>query len=302
MRAVVVLGALAMSATLALTGCGYGHGRPPATEATRGIAGVTAGSLSGPASSMATSFARGSLTVPAPLGPGGAVRFRMTQYYPVITNAGTPDGYAVFIRVFRDVRVQPSSAAKLLVTGDGPATLTPPAERARWLAAGAPPLPHFPAKPLPVQMPAGTFSFIPQGTVLTYHAAASLPASAAAVSRQIRAMLAPYAGARPLPTQMLTQFGYLLASAPLTAAGRSAVWMSVATLPGLRLCPPATDLAGRTGSTLCVSAAGHQTELVVDPASGTVLAVEDRLLQASADYPAITPGTLVQSATFTLNS
>jgi hypothetical protein len=201
----------------------------------------------------------------------------------------------VFVQRTSDTRVLPSSAATLRVSFDGQTQFTTLSEQARWRAAGRPPLPHLPTKPLSASMSAGTYSFIPEGRVLTYHAAVSLPTTAAGLTREIRNLLGR---SRPLSTQFLTQLGYLLAVAPLTPAGRTAAWMSVATLPGLRQCPGVTDLVGRHGSTICVSAEGHQTALVINPASGSVLAVEDRLLQSAADYPGISPGALLESATF----
>lgn len=294
MRAILPVAALAAGFALVLAGCGSGRVPQPDVSA-RQVAGVATTEITGPAGRLAESLARASAARRIAPAPGGDVRFRMIQYSPVITNAGSPGGYAVFVQQARSVVVLPSSAATLSISGDGPARFLTPAARAAWQAAGKPALPHFPGKPVTASVPAGTWSFLPQGKVLTYQAAESLPATAVALSSQVRALT----GSRPPATQMLTQLGYLLAAAPLTAAGRTAAWMSVATLPGLRLCAPATDLVGRSGTTLCVSAAGQETDLVVNPSSGSVLAVQDRLLQQDAAYPGISPGTVLQSTTFT---
>lgn len=299
MRAFLLAVTLAVGAVLALGACNPGRGRPQSAAAPRVVAGVAVDRIDGPAGRLAVSFAKASEALRPAGGPGGAVHFRMIQYSPIIENAYTPYGFAAFLQEVRDIRVLPSSAATIEVSG-GPPRLTTPAERALWRAAGKPSLPHgFPSKPNAEQMPAGTFSFIPQGKTLTYRAAAALPASAAALSREIRDLLAGYTGPHPLANQMLTQLGYLLAAAPLTPAARSATWMAVATLPGLHRCPDAADLAGRRGEALCAPGQGHETELLVDPSSGAVQAVEDRLLRRSAAYPGISPGTLLESDTFT---
>jgi hypothetical protein len=120
------------------------------------------------------------------------------------------------------------------------------------VAAGRPARPGTLTAGQVIALPAGSFSFLPQGT-LPYRQAASLPASAATVAALVEGGPGPQAGPRAPVTVVLRQLGYLLAIGPLTPAARSATWRAIAALPGLRSCGTAADLAGRNGTGLCAA-------------------------------------------------
>jgi hypothetical protein len=131
---------------------------------------------------------------------------------------------------------------------------------------------------------------------LTYQQAASLPAFPDGIAAAIRDHLK--AGANPPATLVLRQLGYLLAVAPLTDATRTAAWNMLAGLPGLHLCGNGNDLSGRRGQGICVDTKADETEILVDPAVGSVLAVEERIREQSVMYPAVAAGSLIGSDTF----
>jgi hypothetical protein len=150
-------------------------------------------------------------------------------------------------------------------------------------------------------IPAGSYSFIPQGIPLTYRQARSLPGSRQALSAEIAVHLRPSAGAHPPATVVLLQLGFLLATAPLSESARAGAWSYLASLPGLHLCGPGKDLAGRAGRRICVSTRANEVGVLVDTATGSVLAVDQRILQASPWFPGVPEGSLVESDAFLPN-
>jgi hypothetical protein len=49
---------------------------------------------------------------------------------------------------------------------------------------------------------------------------------------------------------------------------------------------------------LCIDAPGDQTIVNVDPNTGAIVTIADRLTQTSPDYPHVAAGTIVESSTF----
>lgn len=230
--------------------------------------------------------------------PVAPMRFRTFEYSSVIANVGTPDSFTAFVLVSRTITIQPSSAASIDTFADGPRTFTTPMDRARWKAAGSPPLTAAPRGGRVLSLPTGQFSFIPQGSTLTYQQARTLPGTPQGVFGQIMSHLRAYAGPHPPTTLVLRQLGYLIAAAPLNTAARAAAWRVVAMLPGLRLCGNGSDLAGRRGRGLCADFSGEETKILVDPRTGSVLAVEEWLLRPSRMYPMVPSGRMISSTTW----
>jgi len=230
--------------------------------------------------------------------PDSVIKYQNKEYYAAISNAGTPQGFTAFATATRDVTVQPSSSARVKVVGYSPARLVTSSERARWQAAGRPPMPQVAVTGQAFSIPAESYSFIPQGLPLTYRQVRSLPASPRALSAEIAARLRPPAGARPPATAMMLQLGFLLATGPLSRGARNAAWSALASLPGLRLCGSGRDLAGREGQRLCASTRTDEVDVMVDTLTGSVLAVDQRILQTSSWFPGVPEGSLVQSDAF----
>lgn len=272
--------ALAVSA-LAAASTGYAtnaHTKPAGFSSARALAdslGVRAASVN-----------RESINTGAP------VRFRLMEYSASISNPGSPGAYTAFMTVTRTFVVQPSSAAIVDTSVDGPLTFPTPTDQQHWRAEGSPTL--APANGRSA-LPAGQFSFVRQG-VLTYEQAMALPATPAGLTTQILGRLRPHAGDDP--TVVLSQLGYLIATAPLSKPARSAAWHAVASITGLRLCGSGTDLGGRRGDGLCADSQDEEVEVLIDTHTGSVLAVEERLLQPSLLYPNVSAGSLIGSTTF----
>lgn len=289
MKAVAALVVVIISAAIA--GCGSGTARVTKPAVARPVNLQSAEKL---AESMA-----GRTALPAISGASGApIRYRTVEYTADVSNAGLPGSYTSFVLIVRRMTVEPSSAASIDVFPDGPATFATPEDRERWKAAGRPSLAPAPRGGQVLSLRAGQFSFIPQGTTLTYRQARSLPltpqAFLAQLLKHLRAVVSPH----PPTNMVLEQLGYLIAAAPLTMAARRAAWRAVATLPGLYLCGSGVDLAHRRGTGLCEDSSGDETEILISTRTGSVLAVEDRLLHRDHMYPMVPTGSMISSTTF----
>ena len=293
MKAITAL-LTAVIGSAVIAGCGFAatHPRLPAaaTELNPQPAGRFADSIAMRAAGAGADRPMGAAGLP--------VRYRTIEYSAEIFNAGLPGSFTAFVRVSRTKTIQPSSAASIDTFAEGAPGFTSAADRARWQAAGSPSLAPAPPGGQVMSVPAGQFSFIPQGSTLTYQQARALPGSSQGFSAQLLSHLRAFAGPHPLPNLVLTQLAYLIAAAPVTPAALAAAWRMVATLPGLHRCGNGTDLAGRPGQGLCIASGGEETEVLVSPGTGSVLAVEDRLLQPSRMYPMVADGSMVSSATF----
>jgi hypothetical protein len=229
--------------------------------------------------------------------PQRGAHFRDIEYFAIVSNAGSPAAFTVFAEDIRDVRIDSASAAVFHISGVRVPAFAAAAERARWRAAGSPPLPGV-SRAGTFSLPRGTFSFTPQGMPITFRGATSLPTSARGMSAALAAHLAPIGGADPPATVRLKQLGFLLATAPLPGASRAMAWSALASVPGLHLCGSARDLAGRRGKGICADAQGEEVKALIDTARNSVLAVEQRLLKPSALYPGVPSGSNIGSDTF----
>lgn len=289
MKAIAALVSVMISAAIA--GCGSGAAHAPKPAVARPVHFSSAAKF---AESVA-----GRAALPVISGTSGApVRYRTIEYTAEVSNAGLPGSYTAFVLIVRRMTIEPSSSATIDVFPDGSATFATPVDRERWKAAGSPSLAPAPRGGQVLSLPAGQFSFIPQGTTLTYRQARSLPLTPQALLAQLLKHLRTFVGAHPPANMLLEQLGYLIAAAPLTMAARRAAWRAVAVLPGLRLCGSGADLVHRRGTGLCVDSSGDETEILVSTRTGAVLAVEDRLLRRDRMYPLVSTGSMISSTTF----
>jgi hypothetical protein len=229
--------------------------------------------------------------------PETSVRFRDVQYHLEISDAGSIGGYTLAGSTAADVTVAPSSIARFEqtdVTALHPATA---ASRILWLAAGRP---NGNGTREHVVMTSPRFSFTPQGATFTFQDVRLMPTSAKGIVQDIREHLLGYGRLFPTTASMLTQFGFLLAVAPLTPAVRAHMWLALMLLPGIQLCGNGTDLLGREGQGICADGTDTRVEILVDVAKGSVLAVESWLLRISPLYPTLRPSALIEADTFSL--
>lgn len=139
-----------------------------------------------------------------------------------------------------------------------------------------------------------------QGATLTYQDVRLMPTSAKGIVEDIRSHLLGEGPSFPTTASMLTQFGFLLAVAPLTPAVRAHMWLALLLLPGIQLCGNGTDLLGRQGQGICADGTDTRVKILVDVTKGSVLAVESWLLRISPLYPTLRPSTLIEADTFSL--
>jgi hypothetical protein len=203
-----------------------------------------------------------------------------------------------FITTRRTILVTPASAAVIWASNAAQPRFATPTDHALWLAAGRPSLGQATTAGERQNVPVGQFSFLPQGSTLTYRQAATLPAEPAGLAAEILDHLRPYSGAQAPASLVFKQLAYLIASAPLTEQQRSAAWQAVALLPGLRFCQPRPGRAQARAITLCIGSAGDQTLVSVDLDTGAIRTIADRLLRPTPLYPHVGAGAIVGSSTF----
>ncbi len=139
---------------------------------------------------------------------------------------------------------------------------------------------------------------MPQGSTLTYPQATALPAEPDRLAAAILDHLRPYAGTHPPASLELKELAYLIATAALTHAARSAAWQALASLPGLRTCQTRSGPARPHAIELCTDSPDDETLVCVDLDTGAILIIADRLLRPSPMYPHVPAGTIVGSSTF----
>jgi hypothetical protein len=240
--------------------------------------------------------ARWAAAAPAPA-LNTPIEFQTIDYTATVFNPGTPGGFTAFITTRRTILVSPASAATIDASNGAPPRFATPADQALWQAAGRPSLGQAPANGQRLAVPAGQFSFMPQGSTLTYRQAAALPAEPDRLAAAILDHLRPYAGTHPPASLELKQLAYVIATAALSDATRSAAWQVVASLPGLRICRTSGPARPRAIE-LCADSADDETRVGVDLGTGAILTIADRLLRPSPLYPHVPPGTIVGSTTF----
>ena len=229
---------------------------------------------------------------------GDPIAFRVLIYSAIVFNPGSSDGFTAFLTTRQTVVVSPASAASIRVTSAGPPRFATPADRVQWEKADHPPLGQLPAAGQRQAIPVGGYSFLPQGSYLTYRQAAALPSLPGRLISVILAHLRTYAGRNPPASLTLRQIAFLIATAPLTKAARSAAWQAIASLPGLRVCQARPSPLQPRQVQLCLASAGEETLLSIDLDTASILSISERLLQPSPMYPHAAGGTIVGSTIF----
>jgi hypothetical protein len=286
-----------------LSACGPGTatgGAGPASAANPRLRGTgppqpVPGTAAGVARAIAARWAAAGGPAPALNTP---IEFRTIDYTATVFNPGTPGGFTAFITTRRTTLVTPASAARIDASKGAPARFATPADEALWQAAGRPSLGQAPAAGQAQTIPAGQFTFLPQGSTLTYGQAAALPAEPDRLAAVILDHLRPDAGSHPPASLELRQLAYLIATAPLTDAARSAAWQVLASLRGLRTCQTRSGRARPSAIELCADSAGDETQVSVDLNTGGILTIADRLLRTSPLYPHVRAGRAIGSITY----
>jgi hypothetical protein len=284
-----------------LCGCGTGPaGAGPAATADPGL-GKSAprepvpGSAAGVAQQIA---ARWSASSAPPFARDVPIQFRTLDYTATVFSPGSPQGFTAFITTRRTTVVSTASAATIVASNGASARFATPSDRAMWQAAGRPSLGQAPATGVMQAIPAGQYTFIPQGRNLTYRQAAELPAERDSLTAALASHLSAYAGSHPPASLELKEVAYLIATAPLTDRVRAAAWQVMASIPGLSICQEPPGQAGPDTIGLCTDSSGDETLVSIDPKTGAIVTIADRLTQTSPAYPHVAAGTIVGSSTF----
>jgi hypothetical protein len=297
----IVAAAAAMTGIL-LTGCGgAGASGGPGAGTGRGTSPPSAQREGASSVRVLTDLVARRINVEAGQAapPGQPVRYRDEELFATVSNAGTPAAFTAFATATREVTVQASSSAHVEVIGYTAPRLLTASERQRWHEAGEPSFPAGPTTGQAFSIPTGMFSFSPQGAPLTYAQARALPGSPEVLRRDLTRHLRPALGSHPPVPAVMTQLGFLLATAPLSHAARAAAWSLLASLPGLHLCERGRDPAGRNGQWVCTTSHTREAGVLLDTGTGAVLAVSERILTASRRwFPGVPAGSLVLSDAF----
>jgi hypothetical protein len=286
-----------------LCGCGAGPatiGAGPASTADPQLRGTALrqpapGSAAGVAQAIAARWS-------APGAPALAlnipIEFWTIDYTATVFNPGNPQGFTAFITTRHLTLVTTASAATTVASNGASPRFATPADQAMWGAAGRPSLGQAPDAGVTQSIAAGQYTFLPQGSSLTYRQAEDLPADRDSLASVLAGHLSAYAGPHPPANLELKEVAYLIATAPLTTKVRAAAWQVMASLPGLRIChnPPRQVSSGTIW--LCIGSAGDEALVNVNPDTGAIVTIADRLMQTSPAYPHVAGGTIVGSSTF----
>jgi hypothetical protein len=217
-----------------------------------------------------------------------------------ITNPGSTDAFTTDETEILQVKVEPDSSATTFEKVEKGPEFATRADRVHWRAAGAPP--HWNHTPAPYtwKLPAGQFSFTPNGGIVTFQNVLSLPKARSALSQDLVRLLEPAGSQAPPAALRLKQYGFLLAAAPLTRTVRKALLADIASLPDIHMCGTEFPKVRTHDDAFCTNGTPTNTQLVLNPRTGMAVTVRERLTKVTGLYPDLKVGALVESNTFSL--
>jgi len=233
------------------------------------------------------------------------IRFGDVQYRLIIVNAGTPEAFTADQTVAQELTVMPDSSAMVHQE-----VLTSPRfvsriDRLHWRATGRRPY----ASPTDQagassrsEIPPGGFTFTPHGRAVTFKRVRALPTAPRALMGELGRLLGATGDSAPPAGLSLRQYGFLLATAPLSRAARKALLAAIGALSGVHMC---SDLFRRGlpgGEAFCVNGDPTSAEVLIDRHTGVAVVVCERLDDLTPLYPNFAIGALLDSYTFTLQS
>ena len=227
----------------------------------------------------------------------GTVRFTDIDYHAIVANSGSRVAFTMFATTASRFVIRPDSSGTVTESVTKTARFASPVDRTHWIAAGAFPVPQSTLQSASAAIPAGAYSFTPQGAPFTFADATDVRPSAATIHAQVAARM-PARSAVNQAFTLLRQYAFLLGTAPLRRAVVAAVLRAIGQVPGIRSCGETTDVVGRLGESVCVTGQPTSLQVVLDPKSGRTLAVIERVAQRSPYYPDVPVGAVVQADTF----
>jgi hypothetical protein len=231
-----------------------------------------------------------------------ALSFSEVAYELIITNAGSPDAFSVAQTIARRLNVEPDSSASIRQEVLKAPRFVSRADRVHWLASGkrayASPADRAGAT-TQSGIGAGGFSFAPEGAPVTFREARNLSTSP---HRLIQELMGLSARGRmePSAATSLRQYGFLLATAPLTPATRKALVEALGLLPGVHMCNALFPGRSPHADAFCVSGNPTDSEVLLNPRTGVVDVVAERLDRSNSLYPNMAVGSLIDSETFSM--
>jgi hypothetical protein len=233
------------------------------------------------------------------------IRFGDLQYQLMITNAGSASAFARDQILAFETEVMPDSSARVHREVLRAPSFVSNWDRLAWRASGAPnvtsPTDHAGAS-IEWKLPAGDFSFTPHGRIVTSKQVRTLPSGTRSMVRILRQWLDPSAGLAPPASLSLRQYGFLLATAPITRTVREAVLRAIGMLPGVYMCGSLFATHPLHHDAFCVNGDPTDTEVLLDPRTGAAVVVCERLDGPTPLYPHLSVGALVSSDTFSLQA
>jgi hypothetical protein len=230
------------------------------------------------------------------------VRFGWVEYQLMISNAGSAEAFKADQTIADDLTVRPDSSARMRQTVLRSPRLVSKIDQLHWQAAGKPPFASSTdraGQSSSRRLRAGAWSFAPQGRIrLTFKRVGKLPTNERAVAEELARALGAANQTPPPATLSLRQYGFLLATAPLSLATRRAILDAIRSLPGVHLCGRLFPRHSPLDDAFCVNGDPTSTEILVDRTTGVVKVISERLDKPSIFYPNAAAGDLVDSYTF----
>lgn len=234
-----------------------------------------------------------------------SVSFSDVEYELIVVNPGSPDAFVASQTIAEEVRVLRDSSAIMRRTVLTSPRFVSEVDRLHWQAAGRRPFASSTdraGESFRTTFPPGAFSFTPHGRPVTFRQAYALPGNVRALTQQLRRLLGAPTNSTPPATLSLWQYGFLLATAPLTPAGRAAILEAIGGLPGLYECDRLFGTHRPRGDAFCVDGNPTTTEILLNPESGVAVLACERLDDRTPLYPNLPVGSLVNSVTFSLKA
>jgi hypothetical protein len=273
---------------LVAAGCGASGRMPPSKLLSRGSA---------PARRALRTIAK---TMRAPqFSNDQRIRFGNVQYQLITVDPGRAHAFTADQIVEQRWTVRPDSSASMHEEVLRSPYFRSEIDRVHWQAAGKP---RYVSRAdragvsVRRELSAGAFSFTPQGRVLPFKRARTLPTAPVALARVLERLVSD--PATPSASMSLRQYGFLLATAPLTPAARRALLEAAAALPGIHMCGSLFPAHPRHDDAFCVRGNPTNTEILLHARTGVVVVVRERSSQVTRFFPNVPAGSLVDSYIF----
>lgn len=232
-----------------------------------------------------------------------SVSFGDVAYQLIITNAGSAEAFTADQTVTDELTVMPDSSARMREEVLRPPRLISRIDQRHWQAAGRRPFTSPSDRAGTAfrrKLPAGAWSFTPQGRLMTFQRVRELPTARSTMTKELGRLLGAAGRAAPPASLSLRQYGFILATAPLTRGARKALLEALGALRGIHMCDALFPGGSPEGDALCVNGNPTSTEILLDPDTGVVTVVCERLDKPTLFYPNMRVGSLVDSNSFSL--